>query len=192
MKNKLLTIAITVLTTGALFAENPKPTRTQTATGEFTLTTITKKQKFYTKATALVANNANTNTQVPGPVSTSLPGNWNTTEEAAAAFNQQYNQGATRVVSAISYELGPDQTTSGPTNSYQVKSERSQPKTQSKITASGQSNPAWTFTSWIGKSPPECEITGDSSTTSPMVGNVTTITTITNYTWTSNWNETQK
>jgi hypothetical protein len=61
-----------------------------------------------------------------------------------------------------------------------------------KITGSGQSNSARTFTSRIGEIPPKYGIVWDSATTHATIGNQTTELKITDYTWTANWKETQE
>ena len=172
---------------------NVKKNRVQTASGEFTKKTVTVKQNFYIKATALVKNSTNRGTTEPPPVSTSLAGHWATVDEAKNAFNASYNSGPLSVIGAISVDpLGPDEIISGPTDTYQVATERSAPKSQAKITADAQANPAWLFVEWIGEPPPKCEIAGNSVSQSPVTGNTTTTTVTTQYTWTSNWKEVEK
>ena len=186
---KILLIALTVgLTANVAFSENPKPTRVQTESGSFTKKVVTVKRKYYIKATAMVYNRANPHTTPPAPVSTSLAGHWATVAEAQAAFNSTYNGGSLSVVGAISVDpLGPEETTSGPTTTYETEAGRSSPKTQQKISADAQGG--WSFVEWIGEPPPKCEIAGNDSSSSSSSGNTTTTTQTVNYTWTANWKE---
>ena len=176
------------------FAANTPQIRTVPKSGSFYRVVATVKQKFYVKAYGIASNpKANPLTQ---PVS--INGRWETTELAGQALGQLVSDlaGGGWTLGVISVDIGAAEVISGPdTNDYDsayVKTLAVKSVAATNAQIARDAAEGWDFMEWLPKQPPECEVPGNSSSSSkpdwakPLK---ITYTTNTEFSWTARWKE---